>query len=91
MTDDELLDALCFFCDFVDNTENGKDQKMVNELGRKFLEICQTPQVDESEDLQQTLAFGFGVFAYAIPHSTFGPLKAAVAVCRNILEVRRLR
>lgn len=87
MTDDELLDALCFFCDFVDNTEARNDAKLVNDLGRKFLEIMQTEKVEDSEDLQQTIAFGFGVFAYALPPSQFGILKAASGVCKHILEV----
>jgi hypothetical protein len=30
LTEDELLDALCFFCDFVENTDAHKDQAMLH-------------------------------------------------------------
>jgi hypothetical protein len=39
LTEDELLDALCFFCDFVENTDASREGKMINELAKKFLEI----------------------------------------------------
>ena len=39
LTEDELLDALCFFCDYVENTDANKDSDIVNQLSQKFLEI----------------------------------------------------
>jgi hypothetical protein len=39
LTEDELLDALCFFCDFVENTDARSDAAAVNLLAEKFLEI----------------------------------------------------
>lgn len=69
LTEDELLDALCFFCDYVENTDIRKDHKMINELAKKFLEICQTEAAENSEFVQQTIAYGFGVFALNLPKS----------------------
>lgn len=85
LTDDELLDALCFFTDFVDNTDAKLDIQLVNDLASKFLQICTTPAFEDSEDLQQTIAFGFGVFAYALPKGQFGLLAPAAVVCNQIL------
>ena len=39
LTEDELLDALCFFCDFVENTDARTEAAAVNLLAEKFLEI----------------------------------------------------
>lgn len=39
LTEDELLDALCFFCDYIENTDANKDSATVNHLANKFLEI----------------------------------------------------
>lgn len=41
LTEDELLDALCFFCDYVEYTDANKDSATVNQLAQKFLEISQ--------------------------------------------------
>jgi len=87
LTEDELLDALCFFCDFVENTDAKKDHKLVNDLGQKYLQICQTDMAEDSRDIQQTIAYGFGVFGYCLPKSQFAVLAPAVGVCKLILQV----
>lgn len=69
LTEDELLDALCFFCDYVENTDARKDHTMLNELAKKFLEICQTDLAESSDFVQQTIAYGFGIFALNLPKS----------------------
>jgi len=38
-TEDEVTDALCFFCDFVENTQSHDATDMVLELAKKFHEI----------------------------------------------------
>jgi len=81
-----LLDALCFFCDYVENTDIKRDNKMINELAKKFLEICQSETAENSEFVQQTIAYGFGVFALNLPKSQFGVFPQAVAVCKHILS-----
>ena len=42
---------------------------MINELAKKFLDICQTEAAENSEFVQQTIAYGFGVFALNLPKS----------------------
>jgi hypothetical protein len=39
LTEDELLDALCFFCDYVENTDAQNDQVSLNFLAQRFYEI----------------------------------------------------
>lgn len=39
ISESELLDATCFFCDFVEYSFKGQDVNMVLELNSKFLEI----------------------------------------------------
>lgn len=41
---------------------------------------------ENSESVQQTIAYGFGVIAYSLPKSQFGILPQAVAVCKHILS-----
>lgn len=53
----------------MENTDIRKDHKMINELAKKFLEICQTEAAENSEFVQQTIAYGFGVFALNLPKS----------------------
>jgi hypothetical protein len=48
LTEDELLDALCFFCDYIENTDACKDGKMLNDISRKFLDICTTEIAENS-------------------------------------------
>ena len=59
MTESELLDATCFFCDFVEYAYHS-DAMMMIELAMKFVEIF---QATESIDVKQTLTYGMGVFA----------------------------
>ena len=48
LTEDELLDAICFFCDFIENTDACKDAKSLNEISKKFLDICTTEIAENS-------------------------------------------
>ena len=47
LTEEELLDALYF----IENTDACKDGKMLNEISRKFLDICTTDIAENSEDI----------------------------------------
>lgn len=51
LTEDELLDALCFVCDYCEHTPASNDAKFVNDMGRKFLEICQGEVAEESREV----------------------------------------
>ena len=61
---------------------------MLNELATKFLEICHTETAENSDFVQQTIAYGFGVFAINLPKGGFQPgtLLQAAAVCKGILS-----
>jgi hypothetical protein len=67
ISESELLDATCFFCDFVEYSYH-TDFSMITELNTKFLEIFNTT---ESMDVKQTLVYGMGVFAMFIPNETY--------------------
>lgn len=60
ISESELLDATCFFCDFVEYAFKNSDANTLQELNSKFLEIFNNT---ESMDVKQTLSYGFGVFA----------------------------
>lgn len=70
LTEDELLDATCFFCDFIEYSYH-TDINMIVELTNKFLEIF---SITESFDVKQTLSYGIGVFSMFTPQTTFTPL-----------------
>jgi len=42
LTEEELLDALCFFCDFVLNTSINKDSAMLAQLTAKYIEVAES-------------------------------------------------
>jgi hypothetical protein len=62
LSESELLDATCFFCDFIEYA-NGQDTQMIAELNNKFIEIF---NATDSMDVKQTLSYGMGVFAMYI-------------------------
>lgn len=67
LSESELLDATCFFCDFIEYSYHN-DDAMITELNNKFFEIFKNT---ESMDVKQTLSYGFGVFAMFIPAATY--------------------
>ena len=67
LSESELLDATCFFCDFVEYSYHS-DVAMITELNNKFLEIFKNT---DSMDVKQTLSYGFGVFAMFIPTASY--------------------
>jgi hypothetical protein len=67
LSESELLDATCFFCDFIEYSYHN-DAAMITELNTKFFEIFKNT---DSMDVKQTLSYGFGVFAMYIPPATY--------------------
>jgi hypothetical protein len=63
LSESELLDATCFFCDFIEYSHH-TDISMIFELNNKFLEIF---NVTEFDDVKQTLSYGMGVFSMFLP------------------------
>jgi len=86
LDEDELLDALCFFCDYVENTPARDDKVSLNQLAAKFLEI-DTYNADEQPDfIHQTICYGFGVFGFNLGNGEFKVLEQAVARCKDFLK-----
>jgi hypothetical protein len=70
LSESELLDATCFFCDFVEYAYH-TDIAMMVELTNKFLEIFNST---DSMDVKQTLSYGMGVFAIFTPTTNYTTL-----------------
>jgi len=79
LTEEELLDVLCFFCDFVDNTSISKDVAVVSQLTEKFLEVLSHKDFGESDLVKHTVAYGLGAFAHALPREAYQPFVARSA------------
>lgn len=62
LSESELLDATCFFCDFIEYSFH--DAGMASELLAKFIEIFGTSAA--TTDVKQTLSYGMGVFSSII-------------------------
>ena len=77
MADEELLDVLCFWCDFVDHTSFSNDTSAVTQLTQKFLEVISNEERAESDVMKHTVAYGVGAFAYMLPREAFQPYLAS--------------
>jgi hypothetical protein len=75
LTEEEVLDALCYFCDIVDNTSASKDEAMLVQLCEKYIEILKCEH-GEGEFVQSTVAYGLGEFGYFLPKEKFAPFLA---------------
>lgn len=62
LSESELLDATCFFCDFIEYSHH--DGTMAAELLAKFIEIFGSSAA--TTDVKQTLSYGMGVFSSLI-------------------------
>lgn len=73
LSESELLDCTCFFCDFIEYSyHSGADAvAMITELNAKFLEIFASDEDIATTDVKQTLAYGFGIFASHMPGPSF--------------------
>jgi hypothetical protein len=70
LSESELLDATCFFCDYIEYAFHN-DAMMMYELCIKFVEIF---NAEVSMDVKQTLSYGMGVFAMFTPTMLFGTM-----------------
>jgi len=85
LTEEELLDALCFWCDFVDNTSIKSDVGTITQLTEKFLEILSHADFSESDMVKHTVAYGLGAFAHVLPREAFQPFLArAVGIIKAV-------
>ena len=78
LSESELLDATCFFCDFVEYANN-QDEAMIIELNNKFIDIFKWTK---SMDVKQTLSYGMGVFSMFIQQSNYSKC------IKNVTNVR---
>ena len=79
ISESELLDATCFFCDFIEYSYH-TDANMIVELNNKFLEIFKN---SDSTDVKQTLSYGFGVFSMFAPSNLYSAALPHVAAALN--------
>jgi len=85
MTEEEILDALCFWCDFVDHTSQRNDVAVVTQLVQKFHEVVSHEEFSESTFVKHTIAYGLGSFALALPVDAFQPyLASSVSLIKTI-------
>ena len=76
---------LCFWCDIVDNTSIRNDAANVTQLVQKFLEAANHEEFVESDLVKNTVAYGMGAFADALPAEAFKPfLSQAVTLVKSI-------
>lgn len=73
LTEDELLDCMCFFCDFIEHASHS-DANVMTDLSVKFLEIAAANE--ESDDVLQTVIYGLGVFGFYLTQEQFAPFIA---------------
>jgi hypothetical protein len=82
LTESELLDATCFFCDFIEYSyHEGEAHQMMHDLAVKYLEIFN----GATTDVKQTLAYGLGVFCYHLPSEI-----AATIVPQTLLALQTM-
>lgn len=72
ITDFEVLDALCYFCDFIENTSAKDDVPTLIELTQKYIDVLSSKH-GESDLMNHTVAYGLGEFGYFIPVAKFKP------------------
>ncbi len=82
LTESELLDATCFFCDFIEYSFH-TDGGMIAELNSKFLEIFNSGDDIATTDVKQTLSYGLGVFSKYIPNATYSSIAPQVLHALN--------
>lgn len=76
LAEEELLDVLCFWCDFVDNTSFKNDASAVAQLTQKFLEVISDEKHAESDLIKHTVSYGLGAFGFVLPKEAFQPFLA---------------
>lgn len=83
ISESELLDATCFFCDLVEYAYHS-DESMISELNAKFMEIFAWT---DSMDVKQTLSYGLGVFSMFItPNNYKAVLKNTVTLVMSMIK-----
>lgn len=75
VSEDEIIDSLCFFCDFIEHTSASKDTATVSQLTQKYIEIAASKH-GEDDNVAHTVAYALGEFGYILPKEDFAPFLA---------------
>lgn len=87
LNEDELLNVLCFFCDYIENTDARLDHAVLNQVAGKFLEISNHNEDEIEDHIMQTICYGFGVIGYNLPNGSFQCAAEAAKKCKKFLQV----
>ena len=84
LSESELLDCTCFFCDLIQYSFNSAEAvPMITELNAKYLEIFNSGDDVATMDVKQTLTTGFGIFATHIPSATYAGVAPQILQALN--------
>ena len=84
ITEFEVLDALCYFCDFVENTNCSTEIPTLVDLTRSYLHVLESKHGDD-EFVRHTVAYGLGEFGYFIPRAEFAQfLPKAIELIKSV-------
>ena len=85
LSESELLDATCFFCDFIEYSYHSTPEAtaMATELLSKFIDIFNSSEEIATIDVKQTLSYGMGVFSSYIPGASFAGLSSQILAALN--------
>jgi hypothetical protein len=73
-TEEEVLTAVCFFSDFVDQTYKGTDANMICDLAAKFVEIMKDDKFEDSDSIKQTCMHALGCFGYHLTNGQYATI-----------------
>lgn len=85
LTEDEVLNVLCFWCDMVDNTSFRNDVGALTQLTEKFFEVLGHETFNGDPFVKNTVAYGLGALAHALPKEAFAPyVERSVTLIKKI-------
>jgi hypothetical protein len=73
---DEVLDAVCFMCDYIEYGGKEAFQLAYDKLSTIFLELAQKYLKTEERGMIQSVGFGLGVIAQRASYEEFKPFLA---------------
>jgi hypothetical protein len=86
ITSDDVIDSMCFFCDFMQHTKAHDDAAMACDLANKFIEIVESEEFGDDDDVRQTGVYGLGIFGYFAPKGAFAAqLPKSVEIMKGVI------
>lgn len=78
---------MCFFCDFMQYTKAHDDSAMALDLANKFIEIIESEEISDEDDIRQTGIYGLGIFGYFTPKGAFAAqLPKSVQIIKEVIS-----